>query len=208
KCHAFDKGSRRPNAMQSSISAMCFLREALPEDYRDSSFAYRQDELDIDVKLSRLCEQDKVVRTQEHKLQQLYREKVFRAPPQSVHICEHTLETALLSASQEIEMSAGDQLALQSSLERSWREYDRLEADVTLIRNNLLEQLEALGAPQEERSVPPRPPLPQYYDIIELPPAVPPLPGSVQQAVGHTLPSRPEDRKHGQRNGSHSVSHI
>ncbi|KAI1882271.1 hypothetical protein AGOR_G00248960 [Albula goreensis] len=246
--------------------------KALPEDYRDSSFAYRQDELDIDVKLSRLCEQDKVVRTQEHKLQQLYREK-------------HTLETALLSASQEIEMSAGDQLVLQSvvqqrdllqsgllstcrelsrtnaSLERSWREYDRLEADVTLIRNNLLEQLEALGTPQTEppsqqhvqiqkelwriqdvtealnknrtqRSTEPlgtvsskaasnqqksevsavrrrsaqspRPPLPQYYDIIELPPAVPPLPGSVQQAVGHTLPSRPEDRKHGQRNGSHS----
>lgn len=33
-------------------------------------------------------------------------------------------------------------------LERSWREYDRLEADVTLAKSNLLEQLEALGSPQ------------------------------------------------------------
>lgn len=30
------------------------------------------------TKLSRLCEQDKVLRTQEEKLQQLYREKVSR----------------------------------------------------------------------------------------------------------------------------------
>lgn len=33
-------------------------------------------------------------------------------------------------------------------LERSWREYDKLEGDVTLAKNNLLEQLEALGSPQ------------------------------------------------------------
>uniref|UniRef100_A0A672ZNU6 Pleckstrin homology domain containing A5 n=1 Tax=Sphaeramia orbicularis TaxID=375764 RepID=A0A672ZNU6_9TELE len=113
------------------------------------------------AKLSRLCEQDKVVRTQEDKLQQLYREK-------------HTLETALLSASQEIEMGSDNPAALQSviqqrdllqsgllstcrelsrvstELERSWREYDRLEGDVTQAKNNLLEQLETLGSPQME----------------------------------------------------------
>lgn len=33
-------------------------------------------------------------------------------------------------------------------LERSWRDYDRLSADVTLAKTNLLEQLEALGSPQ------------------------------------------------------------
>lgn len=33
-------------------------------------------------------------------------------------------------------------------LERSWREYDRLGAEVTLAKSNLLEQLEALGSPQ------------------------------------------------------------
>ncbi|KPP61435.1 hypothetical protein Z043_120462, partial [Scleropages formosus] len=88
------------------------------------------------AKLSRLCEQDKVVRTQEEKLQQLYREK-------------HTLETALLSASQEIEMSADNPAAVRSvvqqrdELERSWREYDRLESDVSLAKSNLLQQLEA-----------------------------------------------------------------
>uniref|UniRef100_A0A8C1JEU1 Pleckstrin homology domain containing, family A member 5 n=1 Tax=Cyprinus carpio TaxID=7962 RepID=A0A8C1JEU1_CYPCA len=113
------------------------------------------------AKLSRLCEQDKVVRNQAEKLQQLHREK-------------HTLETALLSASQEIEMSAENPAAVQSviqqrdvlqsgllstcrevsrvssELERSWREYDRLEADATMAKTNLLEQLEALGSPQTE----------------------------------------------------------
>ncbi|XP_064198912.1 pleckstrin homology domain-containing family A member 5 isoform X14 [Anguilla rostrata] len=141
-----------------------------PDDYRDSSYIYRPEELDIDAKLSRLCEQDKVVRTQEDKLQQLHREK-------------HTLETALLSASQEIEMSADNPAAVQSvvqqrdvlqsgllstcrelsrvntELDRSWREYDRLEADVTLAKNNLLEQLEALGSPQTE------PPSQQHVQI-------------------------------------------
>uniref|UniRef100_A0A672IBG6 Pleckstrin homology domain containing A5 n=1 Tax=Salarias fasciatus TaxID=181472 RepID=A0A672IBG6_SALFA len=126
--------------------------------------------LSLQTKLSRLCEQDKVVRTQDDKLQQLYREK-------------HTLETALLSASQEIEMGSDNPAALQSviqqrdllqsgllstcrelsrvsaELERSWREYDRLEGDVALAKSNLLEQLEALGSPQTE------PPSPQHVHI-------------------------------------------
>ncbi|KAJ8391114.1 hypothetical protein AAFF_G00097350 [Aldrovandia affinis] len=76
-----------------------------PEDYRENSYIYRPEELDIDAKLSRLCEQDKVVRTQEDKLQQLHREK-------------HTLETALLSASQEIEMSADNPAAVQSVVQQ------------------------------------------------------------------------------------------
>ncbi|XP_027128542.1 pleckstrin homology domain-containing family A member 5 isoform X11 [Larimichthys crocea] len=132
-----------------------------PEDYREHAYTCRPEEVDIDTKLSRLCEQDKVVRSQEEKLQQLYREK-------------HTLETALLSASQEIEMGSDNPAAMQSviqqrdllqsgllstcrelsrvtaELERSWREYDKLEGDVTLAKNNLLEQLEALGSPQTE----------------------------------------------------------
>uniref|UniRef100_A0A671X4T0 Pleckstrin homology domain containing A5 n=1 Tax=Sparus aurata TaxID=8175 RepID=A0A671X4T0_SPAAU len=132
-----------------------------PEDYRERVYTCMPEEMDIDTKLSRLCEQDKLVRTQEEKLQQLYREK-------------HTLETALLSASQEIEMGSDNPAALQSvmqqrdllqsgllstcrelsrvtaELERSWREYDKLEADVNMAKNNLLEQLEALGSPQTE----------------------------------------------------------
>ncbi|KAM8751415.1 pleckstrin homology domain-containing family A member 5 isoform 2-T2 [Acanthopagrus schlegelii] len=132
-----------------------------PEDYRERVYTCMPEEVDIDTKLSRLCEQDKLVRTQEEKLQQLYREK-------------HTLETALLSASQEIEMGSDNPAALQSvmqqrdllqsgllstcrelsrvtaELERSWREYDKLETDVTMAKNNLLEQLEALGSPQTE----------------------------------------------------------
>ncbi|KAM9754714.1 pleckstrin homology domain-containing family A member 5 isoform 12-T12 [Menidia menidia] len=130
-----------------------------PEDYREQ--AYMTEEADTDTKLSRLCEQDKMVRAQDEKLQQLYREK-------------HTLETALLSASQEIELGSENPAAMQSivqqrdllqsgllstcrelsrvttELERSWREFERLEGDVTLAKNNLLEQLEALGSPQTE----------------------------------------------------------
>ncbi|XP_045928056.1 pleckstrin homology domain-containing family A member 5-like isoform X2 [Micropterus dolomieu] len=133
-----------------------------PDEHKDSSFIQRTEEADIDTKLSRLCEQDKAVRMQEEKLQQLHREK-------------HTLETALLSASQELSEQSGSSGAANQSLvqqrdvlqngllstcrelarvntelERSWREYDRLGADVTLAKSNLLEQLEALGSPQTE----------------------------------------------------------
>ncbi|KAI4900054.1 hypothetical protein NFI96_019750, partial [Prochilodus magdalenae] len=151
-------------------SDCCALLQMSPEECRDNTFTCRPEELDVDAKLSRLCEQGKVVRTQEEKLQQLHREK-------------HTLETALLSASQEIEMSADNPAAVQSviqqrdvlqsgllstcrelsrvntELDRSWREYDRLEADVTLAKRNLLEQLEALGSPQTE------PPSQQHVQI-------------------------------------------
>ncbi|XP_047659803.1 pleckstrin homology domain-containing family A member 5 isoform X2 [Tachysurus fulvidraco] len=141
-----------------------------PDAYNDAVYGYRPEELDVDAKLSRLCEQGKVVRTQEEKLQQLHREK-------------HTLETALLSASQELEMSVENPTTMQSliqqrdvlqngllsscrelvrvstELERSWKEYDKLESDVTLAKRNLLDQLEALGSPQTE------PPSQQHVQI-------------------------------------------
>ncbi|XP_038595214.1 pleckstrin homology domain-containing family A member 5-like [Micropterus salmoides] len=249
-----------------------------PDEHKDSSFIQRTEEADIDTKLSRLCEQDKAVRMQEEKLQQLHREK-------------HTLETALLSASQELSEQSGSSGAANQSLvqqrdvlqngllstcrelarvntelERSWREYDRLGADVTLAKSNLLEQLEALGSPQTEPpsqrhiqiqkelwriqdvmealaknkpqrstdntafpdskplsslqkneavtllplsplkegdSVPPRPPLPQYYDSSDRPLHVPPhYPHPGGRLPSHT--HRPEDRKAGSRNGAHS----
>ncbi|XP_014874314.1 pleckstrin homology domain-containing family A member 5-like isoform X8 [Poecilia latipinna] len=133
-----------------------------PEDFKDSSLNQSIDKADVETKLSRLCEKDKVLKMQEEKLQQLHREK-------------HTLETVLLSASQELgEQSGSNTAAMQSlvqqrdvlqsgllstcrelsrvtaELERSWTEYEQLEADVTLARTNLLEQLEALGSPQTE----------------------------------------------------------
>ncbi|XP_038857598.1 pleckstrin homology domain-containing family A member 5-like isoform X1 [Salvelinus namaycush] len=132
-----------------------------PEEYREHSCMCRPEEVDIDAKLSRLWKQDKVVRTQEDKLQQLHREK-------------YTLEMALLSASQEIEMSfenpatvhgviqqsevlqsgllstCRELFRVNTELERSWRKYEKMERDVSLAKNNLLEQLEALGSPQTE----------------------------------------------------------
>ncbi|XP_008399451.1 pleckstrin homology domain-containing family A member 5 isoform X6 [Poecilia reticulata] len=137
-------------------------QQITPEDFKDSSLNQSIDKADVETKLSRLCEKDKVLKMQEEKLQQLHREK-------------HTLETVLLSASQELgEQSGSNSAAMQSlvqqrdvlqsgllstcrelsrvttELERSWTEYEQLEADVTLARTNLLEQLEALGSPQTE----------------------------------------------------------
>ncbi|XP_045144403.1 pleckstrin homology domain-containing family A member 5 isoform X13 [Echinops telfairi] len=131
------------------------------EECRGTLYKYRPDEVDIDAKLSRLCEQDKVVHALEEKLQQLYKEK-------------YTLEQALLSASQEIEMNADNPTAIQTvvlqrddfqngllstcrelsrataELERAWREYDKLEYDVTITRNQMQEQLDRLGEVQTE----------------------------------------------------------
>ena len=86
-----------------SVSS-CLSSQLGPEDYREQAYNFMPEEVDTDVrsvertqmplcsiqlykvvykflfclqtKLSRLCEQDKVVKTQEDKLQQLYREKV------------------------------------------------------------------------------------------------------------------------------------
>ncbi|XP_035875184.1 pleckstrin homology domain-containing family A member 5 isoform X17 [Phyllostomus discolor] len=139
-----------------------YLDHQLSQDEcRGTLYKYRPDEVDIDAKLSRLCEQDKVVHALEEKLQQLHKEK-------------YTLEQALLSASQEIEMNADNPAAIQTvvlqrddlqngllstcrelsrataELERAWREYDKLEYDVTVTRNQMQEQLDRLGEVQTE----------------------------------------------------------
>ncbi|XP_056409793.1 pleckstrin homology domain-containing family A member 5 [Hyla sarda] len=131
------------------------------DDCRTTAYKHCNEEPDMDAKLSRLCEQDKAVQALEQKLQQLHKEK-------------YTLEQALLSASQEIEMNADNPTAVQSvvlqrddlqsgllstcrevsrataELERSWREYDKLERDVTTARNQMREDLERLGEVQTE----------------------------------------------------------
>ncbi|XP_064233814.1 pleckstrin homology domain-containing family A member 5 isoform X24 [Aotus nancymaae] len=139
-----------------------YLDHQLSQDEgRGTLYKYRPEEVDIDAKLSRLCEQDKVVHALEEKLQQLHKEK-------------YTLEQALLSASQEIEMHADNPAAIQTvvlqrddlqngllstcrelsrataELERAWREYDKLEYDVTVTRNQMQEQLDHLGEVQTE----------------------------------------------------------
>ncbi|XP_038255799.1 pleckstrin homology domain-containing family A member 5 isoform X10 [Dermochelys coriacea] len=139
-----------------------YLNHQLTQDEcRGTLYKYRAEELDIDTKLSRLCEQDKVVQALEEKLQQLHKEK-------------YTLEQALLSASQEIEMNADNPAAIQNvvlqrddlqngllstcrevsrataELERAWREYDKLEYDVTITRNHMQEELDQLGEIQTE----------------------------------------------------------
>ncbi|XP_038294781.1 pleckstrin homology domain-containing family A member 5 isoform X8 [Canis lupus familiaris] len=142
---------------KNKISLYCLSQD----ECRGTLYKYRPEEVDIDAKLSRLCEQDKVVHALEEKLQQLHKEK-------------YTLEQALLSASQEIEMNADNPAAIQTvvlqrddlqngllstcrelsrataELERAWREYDKLEYDVTVTRNQMQEQLDRLGEVQTE----------------------------------------------------------
>ncbi|XP_038621703.1 pleckstrin homology domain-containing family A member 5 [Tachyglossus aculeatus] len=125
------------------------------------------EEVDIDAKLSRLCEQDRAVQALEERLEQLHTEK-------------YTLEQALLSASQEIEMNAASSgpnagpAALQTvvlqredlrngllgtcrelarataELERAWREYDKLDLGVTMTRTQMQDQLQRLGELQTD----------------------------------------------------------
>ncbi|XP_075863735.1 pleckstrin homology domain-containing family A member 5 isoform X5 [Microcebus murinus] len=142
---------------KNKISLYCLSQD----ECRGTLYKYRPEEVDIDTKLSRLCEQDKVVHALEEKLQQLHKEK-------------YTLEQALLSASQEIEMNADNPAAIQTvvlqrddlqngllstcrelsrataELERAWREYDKLEYDVAVTRNQMQEQLDRLGEVQTE----------------------------------------------------------
>ncbi|XP_030334262.1 pleckstrin homology domain-containing family A member 5 isoform X12 [Strigops habroptila] len=142
-------------------NALYLDHQLTQEECRGTLYKYRTEELDIDAKLSRLCEQDKVVQALEEKLQQLHKEK-------------YTLEQALLSASQEIEMNADNPAAIQNvvlqrddlqngllstcrevsrataELERAWREYDKLEYDVTVTGNHIQEQLDRLGEIQTE----------------------------------------------------------
>ncbi|KAM9684669.1 pleckstrin homology domain-containing family A member 5 isoform 2-T2 [Dama dama] len=157
-----DRRSMPAGLTLQSVSPQSLQGKTLSQDEcRGTLYKYRPEEIDIDAKLSRLCEQDKVVHALEEKLQQLHKEK-------------YTLEQALLSASQEIEMNADNPAAIQSvvlqrddlqngllstcrelsrataELERAWREYDKLEYDVTVTRNQMQEQLDRLGEVQTE----------------------------------------------------------
>ncbi|XP_075863738.1 pleckstrin homology domain-containing family A member 5 isoform X8 [Microcebus murinus] len=157
-----DRRSMPAGLTLQSVSPQSLQGKTLSQDEcRGTLYKYRPEEVDIDTKLSRLCEQDKVVHALEEKLQQLHKEK-------------YTLEQALLSASQEIEMNADNPAAIQTvvlqrddlqngllstcrelsrataELERAWREYDKLEYDVAVTRNQMQEQLDRLGEVQTE----------------------------------------------------------
>ncbi|KAM9672288.1 pleckstrin homology domain-containing family A member 5 isoform 1-T1 [Trichechus inunguis] len=157
-----DRRSMPASLTFQSVSSQSLQGKTLSqEECRGTLYKYRPEQVDIDAKLSRLCEQDKVVHALEEKLQQLHKEK-------------YTLEQALLSASQEIEMNADNPTAIQTvvlqrddlqngllstcrelsrataELERAWREYDKLEYDVTVTRNQMQEQLDRLGEVQTE----------------------------------------------------------
>ncbi|XP_058138845.1 pleckstrin homology domain-containing family A member 5 isoform X8 [Dasypus novemcinctus] len=157
-----DRRSMPAGLSLQSVSPQSLQGKTLSQDEcRGTLYKYRPEEVDIDAKLSRLCEQDKVVHALEEKLQQLHKEK-------------YTLEQALLSASQEIEMNADNPAAIQTvvlqrddlqngllstcrelsrataELERAWRECEKLEYDVTVTRNQMQEQLDLLGEVQTE----------------------------------------------------------
>uniref|UniRef100_A0A8D0ZE27 Pleckstrin homology domain containing A5 n=1 Tax=Sus scrofa TaxID=9823 RepID=A0A8D0ZE27_PIG len=187
---------------KNKISLYCLSQD----ECRGTLYKYRPEEVDIDAKLSRLCEQDKVVHALEEKLQQLHKEK-------------YTLEQALLSASQEIEMNADNPAAiqtvvlqrddLQNGLLSTCRELSRATATESAgiqraqiqkelwriqdVMEGLSKHKQQRGPAEtgmagskpfstvkykneEEEVVPPRPPLPRSYDFTEQPPIIPPLP--------------------------------
>lgn len=131
------------------------------------------------TKLSRLCEQDKAVRMQEEKLQQLHREKVQQmmvfflfiyllswVPMLEIEIYvrvvwQHTLETALLSASQELSEQSGSNAAavqslvqqkdvLQNGLLSTCRELSRVSA-VSIPTHSHITGEAGGGSPSEDR---------------------------------------------------------
>lgn len=101
---------------------------------------------------------------------------------------------AISLAAQLVWLPCGPELACA----RCWLPWARMVAPCVTL------SCHALYDPQEEDSVPPRPPLPQSYEPN--PPTVPPLPSR----AGIRPPSlhRPEDRKANSRNGTHSVSSL
>lgn len=131
----------------------------------------------LQTKLSRLCEQDKAVRMQEEKLQQLHREKVQQmmvfffyllswVPMLEIEIhvrvvWQHTLETALLSASQELSEQSGSNAAavqslvqqkdvLQNGLLSTCRELSRVSA-VSIPTHSRIAMEAGGGSPSEDR---------------------------------------------------------
>ncbi|XP_017380891.1 pleckstrin homology domain-containing family A member 6 isoform X15 [Cebus imitator] len=123
-----------------------------PEVFRDSLHTYKLNEQDTDKLLGKLCEQNKVVREQDRLVQQLRAEK-------------ESLESALMGTHQELEMfgsqpaypeklmhkkeSLQNQLInirvelsqATTALTNSTVEYEHLESEVSVLHDDLWEQL-------------------------------------------------------------------
>uniref|UniRef100_A0A8C6VCB7 Pleckstrin homology domain containing A6 n=1 Tax=Naja naja TaxID=35670 RepID=A0A8C6VCB7_NAJNA len=123
-----------------------------PESYRETLHTYKINEQHTDKLLGKLCEQNKVIREQERLVQQLRAEK-------------ESLESALMGTHQELEMFGGQPAypekllhkkeSLQNqlinirvelsqastALANSTMEYENLEAEVSVLHDDLWEQL-------------------------------------------------------------------
>uniref|UniRef100_A0A8C6VEF1 Pleckstrin homology domain containing A6 n=1 Tax=Naja naja TaxID=35670 RepID=A0A8C6VEF1_NAJNA len=137
----------------SSPRAQLYLQVShFPESYRETLHTYKINEQHTDKLLGKLCEQNKVIREQERLVQQLRAEK-------------ESLESALMGTHQELEMFGGQPAypekllhkkeSLQNqlinirvelsqastALANSTMEYENLEAEVSVLHDDLWEQL-------------------------------------------------------------------
>ncbi|XP_027034254.1 pleckstrin homology domain-containing family A member 7 isoform X6 [Tachysurus fulvidraco] len=119
-------------------------------------------ESDVDVKLSRLCEQDKILQELETRIRTLKEDKdklesvldvshhqmeQFRDQP--AHAEKIAYQQRLLQ--EDVVHIRADISQVSTEMEKAWTEYSRLEADVERLRSALQEQMNRSGLSQQEK---------------------------------------------------------
>ncbi|XP_053368905.1 pleckstrin homology domain-containing family A member 7 isoform X5 [Clarias gariepinus] len=118
-------------------------------------------ESDVDVKLSRLCEQDKILQELEMRIRTLKEDKdklesvldvshqqMEQYRDQPAHAEKIAYQQRLLQ--EDVVHIRADISQVSTEMEKAWTEYSRLEADVERLRSALQEQMNRSGLTQEK----------------------------------------------------------
>ncbi|KAK1798087.1 hypothetical protein P4O66_000493 [Electrophorus voltai] len=124
---------------------------------------FRIAESDVDVKLSRLCEQDKILQDLETRIHTLKvdkdklesvlevsRQQMEQYRDQPAHMEKIAYQQRLLQ--EDVVHIRADISQASTEMENAWSEYSQLECDVDRLRYALHEQMKRGGVSQEERS--------------------------------------------------------
>ncbi|XP_053093873.1 pleckstrin homology domain-containing family A member 7 isoform X5 [Pangasianodon hypophthalmus] len=120
-------------------------------------------ESDVDVKLSRLCEQDKILQELEMRIRTLKEDKdklesvldvshqqMEQYRDQPPHAEKIAYQQRLLQ--EDVVHIRADISQVSTEMEKAWTEYSRLEADVERLRSALQEQMNRSSLSQQEKS--------------------------------------------------------
>ncbi|MCJ8737317.1 hypothetical protein PDJAM_G00022500 [Pangasius djambal] len=120
-------------------------------------------ESDVDVKLSRLCEQDKILQELEMRIRTLKEDKdklesvldvahqqMEQYRDQPAHAEKIAYQQRLLQ--EDVVHIRADISQVSTEMEKAWTEYSRLEADVERLRSALQEQMNRSSLSQQEKS--------------------------------------------------------